>query len=142
MISLAQLALIRTFLVVMSGLAWWLLDASLVALNDSWLHLPLAAWFMTCLAFGLMCWLLGHLIAGSGPIAGLRIVRLLVGSLLFDCIGKEGLILNLCFFLIPVVIPAVVVYYYELSSWWGVLFFPLGLLCGRFFYHLLEETSG
>jgi hypothetical protein len=140
-ISLAQLALVRMFLLVLSGLAWWLLYASLMVLNDSWLHLPLAAWFIAGLAFGLMCWLLGRVIARSGPIVGLHLVRFVVESLLFDCIEKEGLILNLCFFLVPVVIPAVVVYYYALSGWWGVLFFPLGLLLGRFFYHLFEETS-
>lgn len=140
-ISLPQLALVRMFLLVLSGLAWWLLYVSLMVLNDSWLHLPLAAWFIAGLAFGLMCWLLGRVIADSGPIVGLHFVRFFVESLLFDCIDKEGLMLNLCFFLIPVVIPAGVVYYYALSGWWGVLFFPLGLLFGRFFYHLFEETS-
>jgi hypothetical protein len=96
---------------------------------------------MACLAFGLMCWLVGRVFAGSGPIIGLRLVGFLIRSFLLDCIHKEGLILNLCFFFIPVVIPAVVVYQYELSGWWGILFFPLGLLFGRFFYPLLEVTS-
>ena len=140
-LSVPQLALIRMFLVGMSGLTWWLFYTTLTALNSSWLQLPLATWGIAGLSFGLMCVLLGRVLAGGGLFVGLRVIYFLLRSVLFDYFDREGILLNLCFFIMPIVIPVSVIYYYALSGWWSVVFFPLGLLFGRLCYGLLAEIA-
>jgi hypothetical protein len=58
-----------------------------------------------------------------------------------DFFNKEGLILNICFVLIPFVLPLYLLYRYSLSGWWGLLLFPVGIFAGWVFYHILEQSS-
>ena len=61
----------------------------------------------------------------------LRLLLFLVSSLLVDFFHKEGLFLNMCFFLIPVVLPVALLLGFELSLWWGFLLFPSGFVIGK-----------
>ena len=71
----------------------------------------------------------------------LRLLFFLVSSLLVDLFHKEGLILNMCFFLMPVVLPIALLFGFELSLWWGFLLFPSGFAIGKLLYTFLEERS-
>ena len=53
---------------------------------------------------------------------------------------KEGLILNICFVVIPVVGPAVVLSRYGLSLGWVFLCFPFGIGLGMLFYAILNSS--
>ena len=68
---------------------------------------------------------------------------MLFTSCLLDVLGdffnKEGLILNICFVLFPLILPGYVLYAYSLSLWWGVLAFPAGLIAGLIFYAILDS---
>jgi Helicase conserved C-terminal domain len=142
LLTLAQFAVIRMGIVVGSGLCSWFLYELLRGVGRGWQLQPLAAWSTASLAFVLTCWLLGRLVGGSGFVAGLRILLFLLLSLLADCLHKEGLLLNLCFVLLPVGLPAAMLYRYGLSWWWGLLLFPLGLALGKLFYNLaFQEQS-
>lgn len=141
LLTLAQFAVIRMGIVVGSGLCTWFLYELLMGVGRGWQPQPLAAWSTASIAFVLTCWLLGRLVGGSGLVAGLRILLFLLLSLLADCIHKEGLILNLCFFLLPVGLPTAMLYRYGLSLWWGFLLFPLGLALGKLFYNLASQEQ-
>jgi hypothetical protein len=65
----------------------------------------------------------------------------LLSSLAVDFFHKEGVFLNTCFFLIPVVLPVTLLFGFELSLWWGFLLFPSGFIIGRLLYTFLEERS-
>ena len=142
LITMPQLAIIRVGILAGFGLCTWLLYALLMWVGTGWLHLPLASWYMIGCAFVLTCWLPGRVVHGLGFFLSLHVLVLTLFSLLADFFNKDGLILNICFFLIPMVLPAVMLYRYALSPWWGSLLFPLGLVLGTLFYNLLEETSG
>jgi hypothetical protein len=64
------------------------------------------------------CGLVGRLGAGLGLVASVHMVLHLVTSVVLDCLHQEGLILNLCFGGIPVILPAVVLSHMALSLGW------------------------
>jgi hypothetical protein len=68
-------------------------------------------------------------------------VRHLVTSVGLDCLHKEGLILNLCFVGIPVVLPAVVLSHMALSLGWVFVCFPVGIVLGLCCYTCLDAMS-
>ena len=140
-ITLEQLALVRVGIGVIVGLATWLLYALLMWVGTGWLNLPLASWYTAGFAFLLACWLLGRLVVRVGLLASLSLLFIALTSLLFDFFSKDGLILNICFLLIPFGLPAFILYRYELSLWWGCLLFPIGFVLGKFYYNRLEAAS-
>ena len=89
-----------------------------------------------------MCGLVGRLGAGISLVASLHLVLLLVTSVVLDCLHTEGLILNLCFVVIPVVIPAVLLSRSGLSLGWVFVCFPVGVALGLLFYTFLDAMSG
>ena len=141
-ITLLQLAMIRTGILVGVGLCTWLVYALLMGVGVGWFRLPLAAWYTVGIAFLLTCWLLGRNIARIGLLTSLPTLFFLLTSLLVDIFHKEDLTLHTCSFLIPVVFPVALLYWFGLSLWWGFLLFPLGFVIGKLVYRLLEETSG
>jgi len=141
LITLGQLAMVRTAILTGIGLCTWLLYALLMGVGAGWFHLPLAAWYTAGIALLLTCWILGKSLGRIGLWMSLRLLLFLVTSLLVDFFHKEGLILNMCFFLIPVVLPIGLLYGFELSPWWGFLLFPSGFLIGKLLYAFLEERS-
>ena len=141
LITLAQMALVRTGILLATGLSIWLLYALLMWIGVGWFGLPLASWYMVGIAFLLTCWLLGKSLVRIGIWMSLRLLLFLVWSLLVDFTHKEGLVLNLCFFLMPVVLPIALLLGFELSLWWGFLLFPSGFAIGKLLYTFLEERS-
>lgn len=139
LLTLPQLALIRVGILVGLGLGSWLLYALLMTIGG-WFHLSLASWFTAGLTMLLTCGLVGRLVWRIGLLTTLSILLVLLTSLLVDFFHKEGLVLNLCFVLIPLVMPAAIVYQYGLSLWWSCLLVPLGFVLGSFFHHFLEGT--
>jgi hypothetical protein len=121
LITLGQLAMVRTAILMGIGLCTWLLYALLMEVGVGWSHLPLAAWYTAGIALLLACWILGKSLGRIGLWMSLRLLLFLVSSLLVDFFHKEGLILNTCFFLIPVVLPVALLYGFELSPWWSFL---------------------
>src|SRR4029453_3678525 len=79
------------------------------------------------------CGVVGRLGARLGLLASLQMVLLLVTSVVLDCLHQEGLILHLCFVVIPVVLPAVVLAHWGLSFGWVLVCFPVGLVLGSSF---------
>jgi len=142
LVTLGQLALVRTGILLGIGLCTWLLYALLMGIGVGWFHLPLAAWYTAGIALLLTCWFLGRSLARLGVLASLHLLFYLLTSLLIDCCYKGSLILNICFFLIPVVLPGALLVGFGLSFWWGFLLFPIGLVIGKLLYTLLDETSG
>ena len=141
LITLDQLAMVRTGILLGTGLGTWLLYALLMGVGVGWFHLPLASWYTAGIAFLLTCWLLGKSLERIGLWMSLRLLFFLVMSLLIDFFHKEGLILNTCFFLMPVVLPIALLLGFELSLWWGFLLFPSGFAIGKLLYTCLEERS-
>jgi hypothetical protein len=84
---------------------------------------------------------MGRLGARLGLVASLHMVLLLVTSVVLDYLHKEGLILHLCFVVIPVVLPAVVLAHWALSFGWVFVCFPVGLVLGLLFYTFLDAMS-
>jgi hypothetical protein len=97
LIALAQLAMVRTAILMGTGLGTWLLYALIMGVSFGWFHLPLAAWYMAGIAFLLTCWILGKGLGRIGLWMRIRLLFFLVTSLLIDFFHKEGLILNTCF---------------------------------------------
>jgi hypothetical protein len=141
LITLAQLTMVRTGILAGIGLCTWLLYALLMGVGVGWFHLPLAAWYTAVIALLLTCWLLEQSIGRIGLWMSLRLLLFLVWSLLVDFFHTEGLILNTCFFLMPIVLPIALLLGYGLSLWWGFLLFPSGFLIGKLLYTFLEERS-
>jgi hypothetical protein len=141
LITLAQLAMIRTGILLGTGLGTWLLYAFIMGVGVRWFHLPLASWYTAGIAFLLTCWILGKSLGRIGLWMSIRLLFFLVMSLLIDFFHKEGLILNTCFFLMPVVWPIALLLGFELSLWWGFLLFPSGFAIGKLLYSFLEERS-
>jgi hypothetical protein len=140
-ITLAQLSLVRTGILLATGLGTWLLYALLMWIGLGWFGLPLASWYTVGIALLLTCWLLGKSLARIGLWMSLRLLFFLVWSLLVDFTHKEGLILNTCFFLMPVVVPIALLLGFALSLWWGFLLFPSGFAIGKLLYTFLDERS-
>ena len=141
LVTLAQLAMVRTGILFATGLCTWLLYALIMGVGVGWFYLPLASWYTAGIAFLLMCWLLGKSLGRIGLWMTLRLLLFLVSSLLVDFFHKEGLFLNTCSFLIPVVLPVALLLGFELSLWWGFLLFPSGFAIGKLLYGFLEERS-
>ena len=47
----------------------------------------------------------------------------------------------MCFVVIPVVLPAVVLAHWALSLGWMFVYFPVGIVLGLFFYTFLDAMS-
>jgi hypothetical protein len=137
LITLAQLAMVRTGILLGTGLGTWLLYALIMGVGVGRFHLPLASWYTAGIAFLLTCWILGRSLGRIGLWMSLRLLLFLVWSLLVDFFHKEGLILNTCFFLMPVVLPIALLLGFELSLWWRFLLFPSGFAIGKLLYAFL-----
>ena len=87
------------------------------------------------------CGLVGRLGAGLGLVASVHMVLHLVTSVGLDCLHKEGLILNLCFVGLPVILPAVVLSHMALSLGWVCVCFPVGIVLGLCCYTFLDAMS-
>lgn len=141
LVTLDQLAMVRTGILLATGLCTSLLYALLMGIGVGWFGLPLASWYTVGIAFLFTCWILGKSLGGIGFWMTLRLLFFLVSSLLVDFSHKEGVFLNTCFFLMPVVLPIALLLGYGLSLWWGFLLFPSGFLIGKLLYTFLEERS-
>jgi hypothetical protein len=141
LVPLPQLAVYRVTILMGLGLLTWLLSLFLRWLAESTLSLALPAWIVVGLAVVGTCGVVGRLGARLGLMASLQMVLLLVTSVILDCLHKEGLILHLCFVVIPVGLPAVVLAHWGLSFGWMLVCFPVGLVLGLLFYTFLDAMS-
>jgi hypothetical protein len=141
LVPLPQLAVYRVTVLISLGLLTWLLALLLMRLGESTLSLALPAWVVMGLAWVSTCGLVGWLGAWLGLVASLQMVLLLVLSVILDCLHKEGLILHLCFVVIPVVLPVVVLAHWGLSFGWELVCFPVGIVLGLLFYTFLDAMS-
>ena len=139
--ALPQLAVSRVTLLMGIGLLTWLLLLLLRQLGGGALSLLLLPWVGAGLVLVGTCGLVGRLGAGLGLVASVHMVLLLVTSVVLDCLHKEGLILNLCFVGIPVVLPAVVLSHMALSLGWVFVCFPVGIVLGLCCYTFLDAMS-
>ena len=80
-------------------------------------------------------------LAQLGLVASVHMVLHLVTSVVLDCLHKEGLILNLCFVGIPVVLPAVILSHRALSLGWVCVCVPVGIVLGLCCYTFLDAMS-
>jgi hypothetical protein len=141
LVPLPQLAVYRVTVLMGLGLLTWLLSLLLMQLGGSPLSLARPPWVVAGLALVGTCGVVGRLGARLGLVASLQMVLLLVTSVVLDCLHKEGLILHLCFAVIPVVLPAVVLAHWALSFGWVFVCFPVGLVLGLLFYTFLDAMS-
>ena len=141
LVPLPLLAVYRVTVLMGIGLLTWLLTLFLMWLAESPLSLALPAWIVVGLALVGTCGVVGRLGARLGLMASLQRVLLLVTSVVLDCLHKEGLILHLCFVVIPVVVPAVVLAHWALSFGWVLVCFPIGIVLGLLFYTFLDAMS-
>jgi Helicase conserved C-terminal domain len=141
LVPLPQLAVYRVVVLIGIGLLTWLLSLLLIRLSEGVLSLPLPPWLVVGLAWAGTCGLVGRLGARLGVVASLHLVLLMVISVVLDCLHKEGLILNLCFVGIPVVLLAVLLARLALSWGWVFVCFPVGIVLGLFFYTFLDAMS-
>jgi hypothetical protein len=139
--ALPQLAVSRVTLLMGIGLLTWLLLLLLRQLGGGALSLLLLPWVGAGLVLVGTCGLVGRLGAGLGLVASVHMVLLLVTSVVLDCLHKEGLILNLCFVGIPMVLPAVVLSHMALSLGWVFVCFPVGIVLGLCCYTFLDAMS-
>jgi hypothetical protein len=141
LVPLPQLAVYRVTVLMGIGLFTWLLALLLMRLGEGTLSLSLPPWVVAGLALVGTCGLVGRLGARLGLMASLQMVLLLVTSVVLDCLHKEGLILHLCFVVIPVVLPAVILAHWGLSLGWMFVGFPVGIVLGLLFYTFLDAMS-
>ena len=141
LVPLPQLAVYRVTVLMGLGLLTWLLSLLLMWLGASTLSLALPPWVVAGLALVGTCGVVGRLGARLGLVASLQMVLLLVTAVVLDCLHKEGLILHLCFVVIPVVLPAVVLAHWGLSFGWVFVCFPVGIVLGLLFYTFLDAMS-
>ena len=141
LVPLPQLAVYRVTVLMGLGLLTWLLSLLLMWLGESTLSLALPPWVVAGLALVGTCGVVGRLGARLGLVASLQMVLLLVTSVVLDCLHKEGLILHLCFVVIPVVLPAVILAHWGLSFGWVFVCFPVGIVLGLLFYTFLDAMS-
>ena len=123
------------------GLLTWAIYHALMWIGNGWLNLSLASWYTAAAAFPIACWVLGRIPPRIGFVMCVGIFLYSLISILSDFLNKEGIVLNLCFIGFPVVLPIYILYHYSLSAWWGVLFFPVGLLVGLLFYRKIESND-
>src|SRR5215831_19146498 len=141
LVPLPQLAVYRVTVLMGIGLLTWLLSLLLRWLGACTLSLALPPWVAAGLALVGTCGVVGRLGARLGLVASLQMVLLLVTSVVLDCLHKEGLILHLCFVVIPVVLPAVILSHWGLSFGWVFVCFPVGIVLGLLFYTFLDAMS-
>jgi hypothetical protein len=141
LVIVEQMALFRLGISVAIVLSTWLLNALFMWIGAGWLGLPLAPWYTIPITFLLTCWLADKFVFGGSLKAIWLLLFVSLASILLDFFNKEGLILNICFVLIPFVLPLYLLYRYSLSGWWGLLLFPVGIFAGWVFYHILEQSS-
>jgi len=137
-----QMARSRVAILMWIGLGAWLLYHLLTA---GLLHGPgwsPAPWIVSGVALGLSCGVLGRLLMGLGVVQSLRFVGFNLLSIALDCLHKEGLILHLCFVVIPVLLPLWGLSQAGLSWAWVFLCFPVGVLAGQLLYSFLDAMSG
>jgi hypothetical protein len=130
-ISHAQVALNRVSVLAAVGLGSWLLYTLFAALVGAWLTGRLSAGLTAGVAWLLTCWLLGRMVLHLPLRVSLHVVLDLLGAVVKDFGHPEGIKANLCFFVIPVVIPVAIVWYMDLGVGWGLLLFCLGLVIGQ-----------
>jgi hypothetical protein len=80
-------------------------------------------------------------VAGMRVLSSLGYVGLLLGSIGFDCLHKEGLIVNVCDVVIPVLLPLWGLSQMDLSWPWVFACFPVSLLVGELLYTFLDAMS-
>ncbi len=140
-LSLVQLARSRVVILMWIGLSTWLVSHLLRAgllYGLGWSPVP---WIVTGMALVLSCGILGRLVAGLGVLSTLGYVGLYVLSIGFDCLHKEGLIVNLCYVVIPVLLPLWGLSQVGLSWAWVFACFPVGMVAGGFLYTFLDAMS-
>ncbi len=140
-ITVVQMALFRVGISVVIGLGTWLVHTLIMWIGAGGFDLPLASWYTIPIALILACWLVSLLVFAGSIKAILVLLVVSQLSILMDFFNKDGLILNICFVLIPFVVPLYLLYRYSLSSWWSLLFMPAGLFAGWMFYYILDESS-
>lgn len=141
LITLKQIALFRLAVLSAFSLSTWLFYQLFKWVGTAWLEFEPAAWYTAAPAFLAACWGLGMLVK-IGFLPALFVAWTIFKATALSFFDKEGLVLNICFLLLPLVAPAWVLYHYDLSAWWGLLLFPLGLGCGLLFYGQLERGRG
>ena len=121
------------------GFVTWLALVFLRLLGVS-AYLGLPTW-VTAGLIGMGMWgLAGRLLVRLQLLASLYVLWIIVSAVVLDVLHKEGVILTICFVVIPVVGPAVLLSYANLS-WHGFLVFPVGLVVGHLFYAILDTPS-
>jgi hypothetical protein len=140
-LSLEQIARSRVIMLMVTSLVTWLVFHLFSAgLRYGWGG-SLPPWIVGGVAVVLSCGMLGRVVADMGVLSSLGYVGLLLGSIGFDCLHKEGLIVNLCYVVIPVLLPL-----WGLSqvgwSWaWVFACFPVSLMVGELLYTFLDAMS-
>jgi hypothetical protein len=137
-----QMARSRIGVLMGIGLGAWLLYPLLMA--GFWLGLggSPSPWMVSTAALGLSCGVLGRRVAGMGMVQSFGFVSLILLSIGLDCLHKEGLILNLCFVGIPVLLPLWGLSQVGFSWAWVFVCFPVGLWVGQLLYAFLDAMSG
>jgi hypothetical protein len=137
-----QMARSRIGVLMGIGLVAWLLHHLLMAGFWHGLGWSPAPWMVSTAALGLSCGVLGRLVAGMGLVNSLGFVGLNLLSIALDCLHKEGLIVNLCFVVIPVLLPLWGLSQAGLSWAWVFVCFPVDLWVGQYVYSFLNAMSG
>jgi hypothetical protein len=140
-LSLVQIARSRVIMLMVTSLVTWLMFHLLSAGLRYGLGWPLTPWIVGGVAVVLSCGMLGRVVAGMGVLSSLGYVGLLVGSIGFDCLHKEGLIVNLCYVVIPVLLPLWGLSRVDLSRARVFVCFPVGLVLGQWVYTFLDAMS-
>jgi hypothetical protein len=140
LVTVEQMALFRVGIGVVIGLSTWLLNMLFMWIGAGWFGLPLASWYTAPITFLLTCWLVSKLVFEGRLRTSLLLLLVSLLSILMDFFNKEGLILNICFVLIPFALPLYLLYRYSLSSWWSLLLVPAALFMGRVFYQILDTS--
>ena len=141
LVTLKQIALFRLLVLSALSLGTWLFYQLFTWAGTAWLEFEPAVWYTAGLAFLATCWVLGRLVK-VGFLPALFVAWDVFKATVLSFFDKEGLVLNICFLLLPLVAPVWMLYHYELSAWWGLLLFPFGLGCGLLFYGQLERGNG
>lgn len=140
-ITFKQIALVRLGILAIVGLFTWAIYHTFEWIENNWLELTLAWGYTAAAAFLTSCWILGRLAGRIGFWACLLLFLHTLKEIFLGFFNKEGIILNICFFLIPLVLPIYLLRSYALSSWWGLLLFPIGVLVGTRFHSKLDADS-
>lgn len=141
LLSLPQVAVARVVVLMGIGLGTWLLSVLLRWCGVGGPALPLPLWVVVGVSLVATCGLVGRVMSGAGFVASLAQVGLTLLSILLDCLHKEGLIVNLCFVGIPVLLPAWGLAHYGVALGWVFVCFPVGLVVGQRVYTFLDVMS-